>query len=335
MEPHVVDKPVARPHFWKYLLIIVSLLLLSGVGLVIANRQTRNIVSGIVTDPAENLVTTNGRTNLVFLGMGGKGHDAPDLTDSIIFASLRHSDHSISMVSIPRDVWVDSLEAKINTAYHYGNERREGAGKDLSKSAVSEVLGLPVHYVLALDFEGFVKAIDAVGGIDVEVERSFDDYKYPIPGRENAEPESTRYEHIHFEKGLTHMDGLTALKFARSRHAEGDEGTDFARGERQQKIMRAFANKLFQSKTLLNPDTLKQVYSSIESSVDSNIQDKDYGSFLHFFLSFQQAASPISSLSIEEYFYNPKNKSPYQGQWVLVPKRDWNEIHDYLKKSLE
>lgn len=335
MDPQVQDKPVARSRFWHIFFVTIGIILTAAIIFFVANRHTRTLVTGLVSNPADSLTSTDGRTNIVFLGTGGKGHEAPDLTDSIILVSLRHSDNSIAMISVPRDIWVDTLKAKINTAYHYGNEKREGGGRDLSKSAVAEVLGIPVHYVIVLDFDGFIKAIDAVGGVDVTVEHSFDDFEYPIPGKENAEPASARYEHIHFDAGVTHMDGVTALKFARSRHAQGDEGTDFARGARQQKIIIAFKDKLLQSKTYLNKETMDNVAGSLQSSIDTDIVENDYGSFLRFFLSFENAGSHVNSVSFENYLVNPKNTKPFQGQWVLTPIKDWGEIHDYVKKSLE
>lgn len=334
MDPEVEETPTSPMPLWKLFLGLGLLLIFTLSIFFLKNHRTGQILSGLVSDPATSLKNTSGRTNLVFLGMGGEGHEGGDLTDSIIFVSLTHAAQTITLIPLPRDIWVETMKAKINTAYHYGNERREGGGLDLAKSSVSEIIGQPVHYALALDFQGFIKAIDAVGGIDVEVERSFDDYKYPVPGKETAIPESDRYEHLHFEEGITHMDGTTALKFARSRYAEGEEGTDFAREARQQKIILAFKNKLLETKTFVNLDTLKNVFASFRSSIDTDIPESDYGSFLKFFLSFERAGQPLKSLSLEDYFLNPKNKSPYQGQWVLVPQVGWQDVYDYVEKSL-
>lgn len=297
-------------------------------------KSARYLVSGLVSDPTKILQTTNNRTNLVFLGLGGEGHEAPDLTDSMIFISLSHQTSSITMISLPRDIWVPTMKAKINTAYHYGNKKRDDGGRDLAKSAVSEILGLPVHYVIALDFAGFVKAVDSVEGIDVEVKRTFDDYQYPIPGKEAVLPESDRYEHLHFDAGLTHMDGATALKFARSRHAEGEEGTDFARANRQQLIILAFKDKLLSSETLLNFDKLKNIYASIKSSVDTDIPESELAGFFRFFLDFSREGQTVNHLTLEDKFMNPKNRTPYDGQWVLIPKVTMEEIHQYVKENL-
>ena len=333
MDPKVKN-PITVTNRLVLLFVGLGLVAVSVFVLLFKSQTTRSVVSGLVTNPAEELRTSDNRTNLVLLGIGGVGHSAPDLTDSIIFVSLNHSTHSVKLVPIPRDIWVDTMQAKVNTAYHYGLERREGGGIALAKSAVSEIVSEPVHYALVLDFQGFIKAIDALGGIDVVVERAFDDYKYPVPGKEDVFPESERYEHLRFEAGPTHLDGVTALKFARSRHAEGEEGTDFARSARQQKIILAFKDKLLETKTFLAPDTLKNVYDSFASSINTDISKDELGSFLKFFLSFEKDGQKISSYNLETFFSTPRLKTPYAGQWVLVPTNSWQEVHQYVDNSL-
>jgi LCP family protein required for cell wall assembly len=265
--------------------------------------------------------------------MGGDGHEGGDLTDSMLVVSLDLMGGNATIISIPRDIWVPSMEAKINTAYHYGNEKRAGGGLDLAKSAVSETLGVPVHYAVALDFQGFVKAIDALGGIDVTVDQTFDDYKYPIPGKETAEPESARYEHIHFDAGLMHMDGTTALKFARSRHALGDEGTDFARGQRQSKIISAFRAKVLSTDTIFSSETLSKLKSSVTSSIDSDIGEVEQGALFKVLLSLGSPEN-LKTISIADYLKNPKSAKPYAGQWVLLPDPSSKDLQDYVKQNL-
>ena len=156
-------------------------------------------------------------------------------------------------------------------------------------SVISKITGLPIDGYISVNFEGFTKAVDILGGVDVNIERSFTDSQYPIDGKEKdlcgqdelfkkAEPYITppfntderlnkfkedpkieefvknatsspelafpcRYEKLEFSKGLTHMDGLTALKYARSRHSETDGG-DFNRARRQQQIIEAVKDKI-------------------------------------------------------------------------------------------
>jgi anionic cell wall polymer biosynthesis LytR-Cps2A-Psr (LCP) family protein len=169
------------------------------------------------------------------------------------------TNHSISLISIPRDIWIPEIRAKINTTYHYGNIQPErGGGLNFSKQIVSEVTGQPVNYALVIDFSGFQDIINTLGGVDVTVDRSFTDTKYPVAGRENdlcgGDPTlACRYETIHFDQGLTHMDGATALTFVRSREGDNGENTDFARSARQQKVISAVGKKVLSINTILSP----------------------------------------------------------------------------------
>lgn len=309
------------------------LLALASIFLVVSGwryfqpRQSGQVVTGIAQNPQDNLRNIDGRTNVVFLGIGGKEHVGGDLTDSIILFSYAHSTQQLSLIPIPRDIWVPSLQAKINTAFHYG-------GIPLMESAIGEITGLVVNYTVVLDFQGFENMIDAIGGIDVTVKQTFDDYLYPIPGNETVEPESSRYEHLHFEEGPAHFNGATALKFARSRHAEGDEGTDFARSKRQEQVILAFKDKLFSSQTLLKLSTLQNLVANVQDSLITNINSVETGAFIRLFLDYPKNNSAPKSIDLTSLYLNPTNKLTYAGQWVLVPVTTSEDIHAYVAKNL-
>lgn len=318
----------------KHYIFAMLVAVILGLGIWYAKSHlAQNLVSGVVSSPADVLQNASGRTGVVLLGVGGDGHAGGDLTDSILFLSFNLASNTAIMIPIPRDIWIPSLQAKINTAYHYGNLARSSGGRDLIKSAVAETLGVPVHYVLALDFQGFVQAIDAVGGLDVEVTRSFDDFKYPIPGQETVLPESDRYQHIHFDQGLNHMDGATALKFARSRYAVGEEGTDFARASRQEKIILAFRAKVFSKGTIFNSTTMNNLKDSLTSSIDTDIDAREQGSFVKVLLALGNQAN-IKSLPLTDYLENPKSTKDYGGQWVLIPTPSLQALQSYVKTNL-
>ncbi|MEK9207226.1 MAG: LCP family protein, partial [Patescibacteria group bacterium] len=239
------------------------------------------------------------RINLLLLGRGGGKHEGPNLSDTIIFASLDLKNPKVTLVSLPRDLWSADLNGRINSAYAVGETKRKGGGLVLSESVVSKIIGQNIDYGIVIDFSGFVKAVDLMGGIDVNVDRAFDDYQYPIKGNENelcghteeevvtftasnsAETElpgffPCRYEHLHFNKGLQHMDGETALKYVRSRHAKGNEGTDFARSQRQEKTIKAFMDKVFSLQILVNPAKIVGLYSAVNGSIDTNIKQNEF-----------------------------------------------------------
>ncbi len=271
-----------------------------------------------------SLPQTNGRTNFLILGIGGGIHEGPDLTDSMMVLSVRNADSSAVLISVPRDLWVDSMKAKINTAYHYGEEKQVGGGFILAKSAVFEMLNLPIHKVVLIDFSGFVDAIDALGGIDVNVGESFVDNDFPIVGKENDPCESCRYETIKFEAGLQHMDGNTALKFVRSRHAEGDEGTDFARSKRQEEVITATKKKI-------SFKNIQKLYAILKQKVKTDILIDEY--FALAKMSTKIYKNPIKSVNIAEpVVYNPPISAIYDYQWVLISKNIPEFIIDVLGK---
>lgn len=296
------------------------------------STRLQDYARGIIVPPTNLLASDNSRTNIALLGVGGHGHEGGELTDSILVASVHHESKKITLLSIPRDIWLSSQVAKINAIYYYAEKQIPGTGLSRVRSALSEVTGLPIHYSLLIDFSGFIKAIDAVGGIEVTVDRTFDDYKYPIPGKENVEPEADRYEHLHFKAGTQHMDGVTALKYVRSRHALGEEGTDFARSIRQQKVIRAFLRSLISTQTVFNSERITTLESALSSSIKTDIPESLYSSFtkLGLTLNFDE----IKSITIESLLYNPKNLKPYGSQWVLLPIKDWTTIHSYVQENL-
>ncbi len=177
---------------------------------------------------------------------------------------------AVSLIFIPRDLWVEfpNGKAKINEAYLKG-------GFPLVKNVVSNVTGLSIQYGVVIDFNQFVQMINSLGGIDIKVAKTFDDYFYPVPGKElelcGKPPEEVsklnstlsgfelekqftcRYEHLHFDQGTAHINGETALKYARSRHSIED-GSDFGRGARQQIILIGLKDKFLSLNALKNID---------------------------------------------------------------------------------
>lgn len=129
------------------------------------------------------LKSTDGRINILLLGIAGGVHDGVNLTDTIMVASYDLKNNQAYLFSIPRDLWLPSLKSKANAVYQIGLSQNNGLG--LSKVVVGNILGIPIHYGLRVDFRGFVKVIDAINGVEVDVEKQFDDYQYPIQGTEN------------------------------------------------------------------------------------------------------------------------------------------------------
>lgn len=301
--------------------------------------------------------------NVLLLGIGGGNHDGPNLSDTIIFASINTATSKISLVSLPRDMWSYELQGKINTAYAIGQSKKKGGGLILAKSVVGKITGQQIDYGVVIDFSGFVKAVDLVGGLDINVDNTFDDYEYPVEGKEDdpcghkdeelaslatassqLDAFPCRYEHVHFNKGLNHMDGETALKFVRSRHAKGDEGTDFARSKRQEKIIKGFMDKIFSLQIIVNPAKIIGLYDTVKSSIDTDIQKNEFDDFIKLAEKFKGAK--IKSVVVDYgdtksnrggLLTNPPISSDYNYEWTLIPragKNNFSEIQEYIKCNL-
>ncbi len=129
------------------------------------------------------LRSANDHINVLILGIGGGNHDGANLTDTVMVASYDLKTNKVNLISLPRDFWLPGINEKINAAYEVGLARSNGLG--FAKETIGNVLGIPIQYAVRLDFNGFEKAIDSIGGVEINVDKSFDDYNYPLEGREN------------------------------------------------------------------------------------------------------------------------------------------------------
>jgi polyisoprenyl-teichoic acid--peptidoglycan teichoic acid transferase len=331
---------LSKVNLVRLVLVVVGMMFLVSVWRVVL-KPVGQKVSDVWEAYNYELPSHDGRTNFLLLGVAGGDHDGANLTDTIIFASIRHSDGKVNLLTIPRDIWVNSMKAKINTAFYYGEQKKEGGGFVLAKSAVTEIIDQPVHFVAMIDFSSFENVIDALGGVSINVERSFDDFRYPIPGRENdlcnGDPEYLcRFEHLHFDAGTQIMDGKTALKYVRSRQADGEEGTDFARSARQEKLLLAIKDELLSRKTITNLNGLKTLSESMSAAVVTDVTPDLYPALAKLALVVSgENRIETSALSQPDHLYNPPISSVYDRQWVLVPKNDDIQLlYDYVSNLL-
>ncbi|MFA6198575.1 MAG: LCP family protein [Patescibacteria group bacterium] len=228
-------------------------------------------------DQLKHLVTSNDkqiegesrdRVNIMLVGMGGAGHDGAYLADTIIVASIKPSTNEVAMLSIPRDLVVNIPDygwRKINNAnaFGYQTDPKQGGEKILA-GILEDVLQQPIDYYGSVDFSGFKKLIDQLNGVDVTVDQAFTDYEYPTT--------NYGYQTISFKAGLQHMDGETALKYARSRHGNNGEGSDFARSKRQQKIISAVKKKALSLGTLANPKKIMDITDTIGQHLKTDME---------------------------------------------------------------
>lgn len=326
----------------KSKLIIISSLILI-IFVIIIRPYYLFVTKTLHVSPIKTLLSLDGlkkyndHVNILFLGIAGADHEGPNLSDSIVVVSYDLKANHLTTISIPRDVWSEALQDKINSAYAYGEAKKKGAGFILAKAEVETIIGQPIHYGAAINFDQFEELIDFLGGVEVNVENSFVDKKFPISGKENdpcgeKDPEyKCRYKTVSFAKGAILMDGQTTLNFVRSRHAVGSEGTDFAREKRQQKTMEAIKNKLIFFVKKPNLDQYKKLYELMDKLVKRDINNQQLAIILKKIVLKKNFKQEKIVLSVD-FFINPAfNLDRYNGLWVLTPiNDDIGTVHKYI-----
>lgn len=316
-------------------------------------KQPKSVLS-LIQNPQGEIKSTDGRTNILLVGIdkrsnvpynytgpGGEIRKNGFLTDTIIIASFDKKTKKVAMVSIPRDTWVKipafgdvrQSYGKINSLYSIGNTNNyPSGGMGLLEKQVEDDLGIPIHYGVRIDFDGFRKGIDTLGGVDIVVDHTFDDYQYPADGKDSAKCSdgtySCRFEHLHFTQGPAHLTGDQALKFVRSRKGTGAEGSDFARSRRQQKVLVAAKDKALKIDNLFDPIKINNLYKDFGQSVET---DLDVSALVALYnlgkdIKIEQINSLVLDSSDDNYLYTPP-ENQYGGAFVLVPKgNDWSKI---------
>lgn len=223
-------------------------------------------LSDMIINPSRSLRgEENEQVNVLLLGIGGEGHSGGQLTDTIMIASIKPQSHEAALLSIPRDLYVEvegtDIKSKINAVKAFGDKSAQKNGIELLKKTVEDVSGLHMDYYVQLDFQGFTKIIDTVGGIDVYLENNIDDKTYPDSGY--------GYDPFYIEKGWHHLDGATALKVARSRHSAMG---DFDRIKRQQEIIRAFRQKIYDKYSSTDILAFRDIFLSLSQNMKTDVE---------------------------------------------------------------
>lgn len=233
-----------------------------------ALRLIKQVRSLILSNDRDIKGQQENRINILLFGIGGEGHDGAFLTDTIILASIKPSTKQLSFISIPRDLIVPIPGGygyrKINSADSYGEEIQKGHGAEFAAKVVEQTFAIPIHYYARVDFKAFKEVIDRVGGVEVYIDRNFSDSEFPT--------EDYKYRTVSFKKGLQTLNGQDALDFARSRHGNNYEGSDFARARRQQKILLALKDKLLSVNTIFNPNKISDIIASLERNISTDVE---------------------------------------------------------------
>ena len=345
----------------KITIVVILFVLILGVFLLRSQIKTSfGVLYGLIFQKEITLAgqEEKGTLNILLMGIGGGNHEGPELTDTVMLANIDLQNKKVNLISLPRDMWIPQIESKINTAYVKGQQKDE-RGIQLSKAVVEKVTGRAPDYAVIVDFDGFVKVVDLLGGIEVDVKRILDDKEYPIAGKEDdlcGQPEEKieelataasqleafpcRYEHIHFDAGKQKMNGEQALKFVRSRHGKDGEGSDFARSQRQQEVIRAVKDKVLSLGMLLNPVKIFNMYNIVKANIHTDIPEEEYDDFIKLARDMQDSEIRSFVVTLDgkkpgDYglLMNPPSSSDYKFQYVLIPRlgnNNFSEIVEYI-----
>lgn len=341
MHPKLKRVILPKVKVWLVATLLVATVLLVWKAAVTYTRFTTTGLSPLnllrlAFNTGAYLPSWQGRTNLLLLGIPGGTHPGADLTDTMMVLSLNPDKRTVAIISLPRDIWSDTLKDKINSAYHYGEEKKQGGGMVMARVVVEDVIGVPIHFALVIDFSGFEKLIDAVDGITVAVKHGFVDDQFPISGKEedvcDGDPQfRCRFEVLRFAKGVQYMDGEQALKYVRSRQAEGEEGSDFARSRRQQEVLVALKRKLTDPRLWFSPRRASAIMAAVNEAIEA---DMTLGELLTVGkLLVRVEEGKIEQISIEELLYPPP--LTWYGRYVLLPTESFSAIHDFIKDKLK
>lgn len=323
---------------WKKITALISVFVAIAVGLVTYNVYAQadaavqsSTSSGTLVDilnPEALNGEDSGSVNILVAGNSADdaGHSGATLTDSILVAHIDITTKKLTLISVPRDMWVNynGSYMKINAVYTLG-------GMNALQSTVEKILDITVNHRVLINYTAFLEVIDAVGGIDITIESSDSRGIYdPMIG-------------FSIGNGEQHLDGTQALLLARSRNdptydgriAYGLPNGDFDRTMYQRKIAQALVTKVASCETLTNTTKLKALFVSISGNVDSNLS---VGQLRRLYdLSKQLSATESISIRGEEGNLLLANYTSYDGQSALIPSaglEDYTAIRAYIAAEL-
>lgn len=276
------------------------------------------------TETGTTLVEKKWITNILIVGIGWAGHQAGSLADSIMLASLDEEKKSVTMVSIPRDLYVSygtgEWAGKINALYPIWLGRKEWIS--LVANKVAEITGQSIHHYMVIDFTAFRYIINALDGIEIDVTRDLYDSEYP--------DYDYGYTIFSVKKWLQNFDGETALRYARSRHST----SDMDRSRRQQQIINAIKTKALSAGVITSPTKISEIIDATRKNINTDLTISDIVSIGSNFASIEKSAIHVYNLwnncinytncSVWSYLYSP-SMAYFGGAWSLIP--EWARIN--------
>ena len=248
-----------KSSYVKYILILVVVFILSGmVGAFFANALVDN-KPDYNEDDKKGMLVAKDKATVMIMGVDERADDV-GRSDTLMIATLDSDKNQAALLSVPRDTRVKIKGHgfdKITAAYAYG-------GRKLTQETIESLLNTHIDHYIKINVHGFTKIIDALGGIDIDVEKRM---YYEDPWDDDGGL------YIDLQPGMQHMDGKTAITYVRYRDEEGDIG----RIKRQQNFMKAVMDKLV-SPTII--PKLPAIVSAVSDSVETDMSVSEILSFL-------------------------------------------------------
>jgi LCP family protein required for cell wall assembly len=334
-----------------FLLLFFFLTFLGVVALAYSKYTPFEQTTGLSVIDSYNLVKkgletpinqTSGQKNILILGLDSLSTrgDSPPLTDTIIVARLNLEKGSVATVSLPRDLWHEEYQTRINALYFYGQERYPQTPEQFPTEVISELMGIEIHETVVLSFSQVSQLIDILGGIEVDVPVGFVDETFPrtdVDVTVERDP-AKLYKTVEFTQGKQIMSGETALEYIRSRKSGDDEGTDIARGSRQQLVIQAIISKLKQKETLTNFELLGKLYNFYQENFSEVISVEELiaiGKKLYPVkdtITFNAHSIPVYPEQEEGVIWHPPTWQ-YKGEWVYAVRED-ELFKEFIQSSL-
>lgn len=345
----VKDKKKKNKKFFfavAVMIVVVVIFYFGSVGLSFISAANEVLPSNITFRDIisrSNLKQTDGVTNILLLGKD----QAAGLTDTIQLVRIRAKDNKVAMVSVPRDLQVTipgNGKEKINAVYKTGYARsdekekkgKEADGAKLIEATVKEVVGVPIHYYVTVDFTGLKGIVDALGGVTINVENAFSDPQYPKDyfTKTGEYVKTDAYETFSVKAGFQHMDGVTALRYSRSRHGSNGEGSDFARAARQQQVIMAIKEKALSLGFLTNPIKISNLMESLGDHIKTDMGISEFKDFIGSLqdLDSTKIISKVLSTDSKDGLLFSVN----EGGYYIKPKAgDFSEVQEFVQNIFE
>jgi len=329
------------------LLIIVAIGLFVGIKAFIASSRVFNGNIFDLLGSGQQLKTDQyGRSNILVFGTSedDPGHEAGELTDSIMIISLDQKNKNAAMVSIPRDLWVKygkacpaGYEGRINAVYECSSDSgaSQQAGANELKRIVGESFGLDIQYYAQVNYTVVRQVVDAVGGITVNIES--EDPRGILDRNFDWKCNYQCY-YVKWPNGPAQLDGEHALALARARNAAGGYGlpnANFDREKNQQKIITALKEKATSAGTLSNPAAVTGIIDALGDNVRTNFSGGEVKTLIN--LAKDIPSDKIKSISLVEQNDPVVTTGNVSGQSIVRPAAglyDFSEIQSYIRQKL-